>query len=49
MLLKLLAIGVVHLLGSQIAALPPFEVPPAQVTLLQPKGFEVSIPRNLDF
>lgn len=32
------------LLLQLVVALPPFEVPPAQVTLLQPKGFEVSIP-----
>lgn len=44
MLSELIAIGGLLQLVQVALALPPFDVPPAQVTLLQPKGFEVSIP-----
>lgn len=43
MILKSFVIGVL-LYDAVLAQLPHFDVPPAQVALLQPRGFEVSIP-----
>lgn len=40
MFFELIAIALIAI----VVAIPPFDVPPAQVVLLSPKGFEVSIP-----